>query len=131
MTLQEIHNRFFSFRNGIVAKTFHDAGDPHPRIFGLQLPQLAEIARECGYDNALAETLWAEKDCRESRLMACYLSDPATIDRQKAEAMANDTITREEADILAWRLLRKLPYASELQPSLSGYIAAALSRNLQ
>ena len=130
MTLQEIHQRFFSFRNGIVAKAFHDSGHGYKRVFGLQLPQLAAIAKEAGFDNLLAYQLWEEKDCREARLLACYLFDPSSLPEEKAIELAADTQTREEADILAWRLLRRLPYASGLPSKLSGYIAEALSRNL-
>ena len=128
--IQQIHQRFFSFRNGIVAKAFHDAGDPHKRIFGLQLPQLATIAREIGYDSELARQLLAETDCRESRLLAFYLFDPDTLPEDEALAMAEGTLSREEADILAWRLLRRLSYATALRTRLSGYIAEALDRNL-
>ena len=131
MTLQEIHQRFFGFRNGIVAKAFRDAGSHYQRVFGLQLPQLAAIAREAGYDSGLARELWAEKDCRESRLLACYLFDPECLTEEEAMKMAAEVQTREEADILAWRLLRRLPYASSLADRLTGYIREALLRNLQ
>lgn len=131
MTIQEIHQRFFGFRNGIVAKTFHDAGAPYKRIFGLQVPQLGEIAREAGTDPELAKKLWEEKDCREARLLACYLFDPQCLAEEDALTLANDIHTREEADIMAWRLLRRLPYAANLPAKLSGYIAEALLRNLQ
>lgn len=138
MTLQEIHSRFFGFRNGIVAKTFHDAGAPYARIFGLQLPQLAEIAREAGHDEPLADALWQESDCREARLLACYLYDPALLPEEKAMRLAADVKSREETDILAWRLLRRRPDAPRLlkaleqlpEPPLGGYMAEALKRNL-
>ena len=131
MDLNDIHRKFFSFRNGIVAKTFSDAGDPHRRIFGLQIPQLAAIARETGHDSSLARQLWSEKDCREARLLACYLFNPDELSEEEAFLLASDVISREEADILAWRLLRHLPFAPEILPRLSGYMAEALSRNLQ
>ena len=131
MTLLEIHQRFFSFRNGIVAKAFHDVGHHYKRVFGLQLPQLAAIAKETGYNDELARELWAEKDCREARLLACYLFDPSSLSEEDAIVMAQDIQTREEADILAWRLLRRLPYASALPSKLSGYTAEALLRNLE
>ena len=130
MTLNDIHKRFFCFRNGIVAKAFSDAGAPYKRVFGLQVPQLGAIGRECGYDPELASQLWAEKECREARLLACWLFDPSVLPEEEALRMAEDVQTREEADILAWRLLSRLPYASALLPRLNGYIAEALTRNL-
>lgn len=131
MELSEIKQRFFSFRNGIVAKAFHEAADPHPRIFGLQVPQLAAIAREAGFDHDLARALWAEADCRESRLLACWLFDPDTLEKAEALTLAHGIASREEADILAWRLLSRTPYAEALLPQLQGYILEALARNLR
>lgn len=130
MDLREVHARFYSFRNGIVAKAFLDAGSPCKRIFGLQLPQLAAIAREAGYDHELALQLFAESDCREARLLSFYLFDPLALDEALALALAENVRTREEADVLAWRLLSRLPYAEALLPKLNGYAAEALSRNL-
>lgn len=131
MTLNQIHQSFFSFRNGIVAKAFHDAGVPYKRIFGLQIPQLSKIAQEAGKDEVLAEELWNERECRESRLLSYYLFNPQTISREKALELASDILTREEADILAWRLLKNLDFAPGLLKELNGYMAEALQRNLQ
>ena len=131
MNLTDIKQRFFGFRNGIVAKAFHDAGSPHSRIFGLQLPQLAAIAREAGFDASLADALWQEKDCRESRLLACYLFNPSEVTPEKAVRMAQEALTKEETDILAWRLLGRMPEAESLLPRLPEYAAVALRRNLE
>lgn len=131
MTLNEIHQRFFSYRNGIVAKAFHDAGTPYKRIFGLQIPQIGAIARETGYDTALARQLLEEKECREARLLAYYLINPETLTEPEAAELAGDVQTREEVDILAWRLLRRLPYAERLLAELEGYVGEALKRNLE
>ena len=131
MTLNEVHNKFFCFRNGIVAKAFSDAGAPYKRVFGLQIPDLSRIARETGYDFALARQLWGESECRESRLLSYYLFDPELLTMDEAISLAENTQTREEADILAWRLLQRLPYSSELLKRLDGYIAEALRRNIE
>lgn len=144
MTVQEVLSRFFCYRNGEVAKTYKNAGVPYTRIFGLQLPQIAEIAREIGYDPELAAQLWEMKECREARLLACYLFDPSTLLEAEALALAASVRTREETDILCWRLLRRLPYAHTLlttlesrsaspnldTPHFDPYIAEALRRNL-
>lgn len=130
MTLQEIKRQFFSFRNGIVAKTFIDAGAPYKTVFGLQLPQLSEIARGIGTDHSLAQALWADSGCRESRLLACYLFDRDRISAEEAVRLAGETNTREETDILCFRLLRHLPFAASLPPSLPPYPREALLRNL-
>ena len=50
--LQNIKRRFFALRNGVIADTLRRAGSPFKIIFGLNLPQLAEIAAELGYSES-------------------------------------------------------------------------------
>lgn len=131
-----------TYRNGIVADTLRQAGMAYPIIFGLQLPQLSEIARslkaERGEEECvrLADELWADRNVRESRLLACWLF-PLGITEEKALQLAESVQTREEADILAFRLLRRLLYAESLRDrlrshpdSLVAYCGEALQRNL-
>lgn len=131
MEIKEIKERFFAFRNGIVAQALREAGMPYKVIFGLQLPQIAEIARENGVDHNLAEALWADRECRESRLLACRLFDKTLVGKEKAIEMANDARTREESDILSFFLLRHFPFAGEIADELDGYSREALKRNLE
>ena len=44
--IQLIKRRFFAMRNGIVADTIRKAGFDYRMIFGLNLPQLKDIAAE-------------------------------------------------------------------------------------
>ena len=131
MEIKEIKERFFAFRNGIVAHALREAGMPYTVIFGLQLPQIAEIVREIGVDHNLAGALWADRECRESRLLACRLFDKTLVGKEKAIEMANDARTREESDILSFFLLRHLPFAGEIAEELDGYSREALKRNLE
>lgn len=129
-----------AFRNGIVADTLRKAGMNYEIIFGLQIPQLSQIAKQV--DNPeLAEELWQDKKVRESRLLACYIFAPETVDEEMALRLSSDVQTREEADILCFRLLRRLPYAESLAGkieseasaagnALQAYCAEALKRNL-
>lgn len=134
--MQDIKHQFLAFRNGIVADTLRKAGMPYPVIFGLQIPQIAQIAREAEASRRpllpLAERLWADRNVRESRLLACYLFPPGEIDTDKALSLASDVITHEEADILCFRLLRRLPFAESLLNLLpsDAYVTTALRRNL-
>lgn len=66
MTIKEIRQQFYTFRNGIIADTLRKAGDPHRIIFGLNLPQITDIARLIGLDASLARELWADTSCREA-----------------------------------------------------------------
>lgn len=119
-----------AFRNGIVADTLRKAGLSYSVIFGLQLPQLAQIARQLPTDQELALKLWNDENVRESRLLACWLFNPDEVTFDMALKLASSVKSREEADILSFRLLRRLPYASKLAETLTGYPAEALQRNL-
>lgn len=118
MELQEIKKEFFRYRNGALGETLRRYGDPHKIIFGLDVPQIASIARMAGTSAALAEELWADAGVRESRLLACYLFNPADVNEEKALSLTGDVRTQEEADMLAFRLLKRLPFAASLLSSL-------------
>lgn len=136
--LAEIKHSFFAMRNGIVADTLRKAGMEYKTIFGLQLPQLSEIARVYGKDEVLASLLWNDTDVRESRLLACWLMPPEAPAADEAIAMGRSTGTREEADILAFRMLRHRHDAADIAKALAGdsnpcaaYLAEAIDRNLK
>lgn len=84
MDLQSIKKDFFVFRNGIVADTLRKAGMPHKVIFGLQIPQIAAIAKDLTPSSELAEALWNDSEVRESRILATYLFpvDEMSLERQ-------------------------------------------------
>ncbi|MCM1368930.1 MAG: hypothetical protein NC204_00990 [Candidatus Amulumruptor caecigallinarius] len=120
--MREIKQLFFTFRNGIVADALRKAGYPHKMIFGLELPRIAEMARELGPDDVLAEKLWNDRDVRESRLLAVYLMQPDNVSADDALRLASDVRTVEEADMLSFRLFKRMKNPVCLH---SSFIAAA------
>ncbi len=127
-----------AYRNGIVSDTLRKAGMPYNIIFGLQLPQIAAIAREYGASDELADSLWKDSGVRESRLLACYLYDTENMTQEKALNIASTVQTAEEADILCFRLLHRLHFAESLltrllssESPLISYCGKALQRNLE
>ncbi len=139
--LKDIKHRFTAYRNGIIADTLRKAGYPHKVIFGLQLPQLKQIADEvrerCAGDETpaersaqIAEALWQDADVRESRLLATYLMDPRTLSPEECLRLAEEARTQEEADMLAFRVLRHRADAPRLLPRLPESTRKALSRFL-
>ncbi len=117
--MQEIKQLFFTYRNGAVADTLRRYGTPHKMIFGLDVPRLAEIARGLTPSMELADRLWEDSDVRESRLLATYLFPVSEITEEKALQLASECRTQEEADMLAFRLMKRLPYAATLLKHLS------------
>lgn len=112
--ISDIKKSFFALRNGILADTLRKAGMSYKVIFGLQIPQIAEIARGLEPSEELATELWKDREVRESRLLACYLFRTDETDMAKALELATDVRTPEEADMLAFRLFKRLPFAGEL-----------------
>ncbi|MDE5997012.1 MAG: DNA alkylation repair protein [Muribaculaceae bacterium] len=140
--LSYIRKEFFALRNGMIADTLRKGGLEQKYIFGLQLPQIKEISvkfKQSEDDDTclLAQELWNDRECREARLLACHLMPPSKLNANEAIEWAEDVSTREEADILAFRLLRYLPYASSIADTLASsdsdlktYTATAIRRFL-
>ncbi len=134
-TIRQIKQRFFAFRNGILADALRKQ-TPYEIIFGLQVPQLAEIARSLQPSMELAETLWNDSKVRESRLLATYLFPIDVVDEEKALRLASEAATVEEADMLTFRLLKRLPNASSIleamdsRPEISDYMKSTLRNHL-
>jgi len=138
--LGAIRRQFFALRNGLIADTLRKGGMEQKYIFGLQLPQIKEIAAQTR-ENAgikaedIARELWKDRECRESRLLAAHLMPTDKISEEEALAWGKDIRTREEADILAFRLFRYLETAPEIaralassEDPLSRYGAEAIKR---
>lgn len=116
--MQNAKRRMFALRNGIIADVLRRAGDPHRIIFGLNLPQLAEIASLTGPDAGLAEALFANDSTRESRLLAPMLMPAESFSHDDAIRWATALLGTEEADILCHRLLRHCDFAPQLGAEL-------------
>lgn len=137
-----IRKEFFALRNGMIADTLRKGGLEQKYIFGLQLPQIKGMAERFMPKTEeeaaiLARALWRDRECREARLLACHLMPAALMAKDEAMEWAEDATTREEADILAFRLIRYLPYAEEMAENLANsdsqlkkYTATAIQRFL-
>ena len=116
--MQQLKRRLFAMRNGIVADSLRRAGCPHRIVFGLNLPQLNEIAAEIGKSEELAEALWHDTALRESVLLAPMIFPAEKLTLDKARALAAGVMWHEDADILCFKLLRFAPFAAGLAAEL-------------
>lgn len=112
--IQEIKRRFFAMRNGIVADTMRKGGLGYKMVFGLNLPQIVEIAQALEPSRELAEQFWADSRTRESMLLAPMIYPRGELTRGRAAEMLRESPTTEVTDILCHRLLRHEPYALDI-----------------
>ena len=121
---QLIKRRFYAMRNGLLADQLRRAGSPYKIIFGLNVPQLKEIAAEFSGDAELLAFLRADVRCRESRLIAPMLADAAALTAADAASWLASVESVEEADILSHSLLRRHPDAAAIASSVLADVPA-------
>lgn len=136
--IQLIKREFFSLRNGIIADTIRRSGAPYKIIFGLNMPQLKEIADSIGPDRAMADSLHANTTTRESLMLAPMIFPRGEMTPELAMQWIADSPTTEVTDVTCHRLLRHLPFAAETARQLAGsdsdmlrYAALRLMLNLR
>lgn len=117
--MQTVKRHFFALRNGIVADTYRKAGSNFRIIFGLNLPQIVEIAEQTPRSEALAEALWHNTTTRESMLLAPMIYPREEFTHELARQWVSEVPSVEVADILCHRLLRHMPFAAALAASLA------------
>lgn len=125
--MQQLKRRLYAMRNGAVADTLRRSGCPYRLIFGVNLPQLGEIAAAFGPSEELAEALWRDTDLRESGLLAPMLYPVEKLTLERARTLAGAVRWSEDADILCFKLLRHADFAPQLAAELSA-AAEPLSR---
>lgn len=117
--MQQLKRSLFAMRNGVVADTLRKAGCPHRIVFGLNLPQLTNIAKEYGPSEELAEALWSDTALRESALLAPMLYPREKLTIEKARKLCHSVMWYEDADILCFKLLRDTEFAPRLAAELA------------
>lgn len=117
--MQRVKRDLYAMRNGAIADRLRRLGSPHRIIFGLNLPQLTEIASRYARDPALAEELWANTSTRESMLLAPIIYPAEDMTMETALRWIDTIPSAEVADILCHRLLRKLDFAPALVDALA------------
>lgn len=111
---QTIKRRFFAMRNGIIADRLRKAGSPYKIIFGLNLPQIDEIASATPHTMEIASALWQNTSTRESMLMAPMVVPRGQFTIDMACEWIDASLSQECSDVLCHKLLKHLPYRNEL-----------------
>lgn len=122
MEVKEIKHYFFARRNGVTADVLRRAGSGFEMIFGVDVPGISALAREIGFDKELGMRLWEDRKVRESHLLAAWLLDPGALSLEECVALAESVVDTEDAQMLAFRLLKHRP---EVLPLLAQESMAA------
>lgn len=112
--MQLLKRRLYAMRNGVVADALRKAGSPYKMIFGVNLPQIAEIACDFAPNEELAEKAWHDDSTRESMLIAPMLFPIDEFWDSDAVRWIDSGKSYEAIDVLCLKLLRKEPYAIDL-----------------
>lgn len=112
--MQVVKRQFFAMRNGVVADALRKGGSPFRFIFGVNLPQLRDIAAGVNRSSDLAEKLWANDATRESMLIAPMIQPADVFTIGDARRWISTIPAPEVADVLCLKLLRSQPYALDL-----------------
>lgn len=135
--MQSIKRQFFAMRNGVVADTLRKGGSTFHIIFGLNLPQIVDIAKSIGADSDLGRRLWENRSTRESRLLAPMIMATSDFSQEEVVEMCRDIADVELADIFCHRFLRHYPTALSIarllatsERNFDRYIAIRLMFNL-
>ena len=117
--IQDIKKDFYSLRNGMVADSLKTIYPKEKLIYGLTVPEFISISQKYSKDKITGLKLWADKRVRESRIFALYMIPVDTLTMDEAVNMVLDVDGIEEGEMLAFRILRHLPYRKALYSDLS------------
>lgn len=117
--MQQLKRALYAMRNGIVADTLRRGGCPYRLIFGVNLPQLTEIATRFGPSGELAAELAQDSSLRESALLSFMLMPVDTLTIDDARGLVRRVRWSEDADILCFKVLRHKAFAARLAAELS------------
>lgn len=115
--VKEIKQSFRLFMNGVASQSMRDKGLAYKINWGIPLPRLRDMASRYEPSAALAIALW-QSDVRECKLLAMMLMPADACDETTAKQWMTDCANQEMAEMLAFHLLQKLPFAAQLVATL-------------
>jgi 3-methyladenine DNA glycosylase AlkD len=83
---------------------------PSDKAFGVSVGAMRAYAKKIGPDHELARALWADGHY-ESRMLACFLADPALVTPAQMERWARDFDSWALCDTAAFHLFDRTPHA--------------------
>lgn len=109
-TIKEIKRSFRSLMNGVTSQSMRSKGIDYHLNWGIQLPQLQQMAAEYGKDEQLAVELWKE-NIRECKLLATMMMPVEKMQDDMVELWMEQMPTQEVAEVAVMNLFQYLPDA--------------------
>ncbi|UCH88083.1 MAG: DNA alkylation repair protein [Thermoplasmata archaeon] len=110
LKLSDIMNELKANSNPDDIKFMAKYGITPDKIFGTKLPVMRSLAKEIGYNHALASELWA-KGYRETMILATMIDDPEEVTEAQMEQWVLDFSYWEICDQCVINLFKKTQFA--------------------
>ncbi len=117
--VREIRRKIILLKNGVVSDSMRDKGIVYKRNWGVDLPQIKEIAQMHEPSLELAERLWA-LEIRETIILATLLAPADALTEVKAEGWVADVENIEMAEQISMNLLSRLPGSTDIALHCAG-----------
>lgn len=112
MDFDDIIREFETLSDADYAQNMKKFGIRYVRSYGLRLPQIRKIAKDCGKDHELALKLW-NHGYHETYLMATLTEQPEKVDSRQLEDWVHTFYSWDLVDQACINLLRFVPEARD------------------
>ena len=110
MEFNQIIHEFEELSDVDFAKNMKKFGITYIKSYGLRLPQIRKIAKQCGKNHELALKLW-NHGYHETNLLATLVEDPHNVDSIQLDDWVNTFYSWDLVDQACINLLRFIPGA--------------------
>lgn len=112
MEFNQIIHEFESLSDAGHAENMKKFGIQYVKSYGLRLPQIRKVAKECGRNHELAQKLW-NHGYHETYLLATLVEEPDSVSSTQLENWVNTFYSWDLVDQACINLLRFIPEAHD------------------
>lgn len=112
MEFSQIIHEFESLSDAGHAENMKKFGIQYVKSYGLRLPQIRKVAKECGRNHELAQKLW-NHGYHETYLLATLVEEPDSVSSTQLENWVNTFYSWDLVDQACINLLRFIPEAHD------------------
>ena len=112
MEFNQIIQEFESLSDVDYAENMKKFGIQYVKSYGLRLPQIRKVAKECGRNHELAQKIW-NHGYHETYLLATLVEEPDSVSSTQLESWVNAFYSWDLVDQACINLLRFIPEARE------------------